>query len=118
MIDTDLPTAPGISTLTCGFAACLASVTEVPVTELADQAARSPWAMTTRRCAAICAAAGSPRASPGSAATPVPGWAGTTGWPCSLRVHGGERLLPMGAGHGEGGLWAGPQLMPAAPASA
>jgi hypothetical protein len=34
VIDTDLPTAPGVGALTRGFAACLASVTEVPVTEL------------------------------------------------------------------------------------
>ena len=34
MIDTDLPTAPGVSALTRGLAACLASVTEVPVAEL------------------------------------------------------------------------------------
>ena len=34
MIDTELPTAPSGSPLTRGFAACLASVTEVPVTEL------------------------------------------------------------------------------------
>ena len=34
MIDTDLPTAPATSPLARGFAACLASVTEVPVTEL------------------------------------------------------------------------------------
>lgn len=33
MIDTELPSAP-VSALTRGFAACLASVTEVPVTEL------------------------------------------------------------------------------------
>ncbi len=34
MDDTDLPTAPGVSALTRGLAACLASVTEVPVAEL------------------------------------------------------------------------------------
>ncbi len=34
MIDTELPSAPPASALTRGFAACLASVTEVPVTEL------------------------------------------------------------------------------------
>ncbi|HYX95269.1 MAG TPA: MOSC domain-containing protein [Geodermatophilus sp.] len=34
MIDTDLPTAPGVGALTRGLAACLASVTEVPVGEL------------------------------------------------------------------------------------
>jgi MOSC domain-containing protein YiiM len=34
VIDTDLPTASGVSALTRGFAACLASVTEVPVVEL------------------------------------------------------------------------------------
>ena len=34
MIDVDLPTAPSTSPLARGFAACLASVTEVPVTEL------------------------------------------------------------------------------------
>jgi MOSC domain-containing protein YiiM len=34
VIDTDLPTAPEVGALTRGFAACLASVTEVPVTEL------------------------------------------------------------------------------------
>jgi hypothetical protein len=33
VIDTDLPTAPNASALTRGFAACLASVTEVPITE-------------------------------------------------------------------------------------
>lgn len=34
MIDTELPTAPNASALARGFAACLASVTEVPLTEL------------------------------------------------------------------------------------
>jgi hypothetical protein len=34
VIDTDLPTAPSAGALIRGFAACLASVTEVPVTEL------------------------------------------------------------------------------------
>jgi hypothetical protein len=34
LIDTELPTAPSAGALTRGFAACLASVTEVPVTEL------------------------------------------------------------------------------------
>ena len=34
MIDTELPPAPPASVLNRGFAACLASVTEVPVTEL------------------------------------------------------------------------------------
>jgi hypothetical protein len=34
VIDTELPSAPPASALTRGFAACLASVTEVPVTEL------------------------------------------------------------------------------------
>ena len=34
MIDTELPTAPSAGALTRGFAACLASVLEVPVTEL------------------------------------------------------------------------------------
>jgi hypothetical protein len=34
VIDTDLPTAPRVSALNRGFAACLASVTEVPVSEL------------------------------------------------------------------------------------
>jgi hypothetical protein len=34
VIDTELPTAPSVDVLTRGFAACLASVTEVPVTEL------------------------------------------------------------------------------------
>ena len=34
MIDTELPTAPSASPLARGFAACLASVTEVPVPEL------------------------------------------------------------------------------------
>ena len=34
MIDTELPSAPPASALTRGFAACLASVTEVPVAEL------------------------------------------------------------------------------------
>jgi MOSC domain-containing protein YiiM len=34
VIDTDLPTAPDVSALTRGLAACLASVTEVPVAEL------------------------------------------------------------------------------------
>ncbi len=34
MIDTELPSAPPVSALTRGFAACLASVTEVPVTEM------------------------------------------------------------------------------------
>jgi hypothetical protein len=34
VIDTELPNAPSAGALTRGFAACLASVTEVPVTEL------------------------------------------------------------------------------------
>lgn len=34
MIDTELPTTPSASALTRGFAACLVSVTEVPVAEL------------------------------------------------------------------------------------
>ena len=34
MIDTELPTTPSASPLARGFAACLASVAEVPVTEL------------------------------------------------------------------------------------
>jgi hypothetical protein len=34
VIDTELPTAPGAGALTRGLAACLASITEVPVTEL------------------------------------------------------------------------------------
>ena len=34
MIDTELPTTPSASPLARGFAACLASVVEVPVTEL------------------------------------------------------------------------------------
>ena len=34
MIDTDLPAAPGVGALNRGFAACLASVAEVPVADL------------------------------------------------------------------------------------
>jgi hypothetical protein len=34
VIDTELPDAPGVSAVTRGFAACLASVAEVPVAEL------------------------------------------------------------------------------------
>ncbi|GAB3300560.1 hypothetical protein GCM10027451_02920 [Geodermatophilus aquaeductus] len=34
MIDTEVPTSPSVSPLARGFAACLASVTEVPVAEL------------------------------------------------------------------------------------
>ncbi len=34
MIDVELPSGPAASALTRGFAACLASVTEVPVTDL------------------------------------------------------------------------------------
>ena len=34
MIDTELPTSPSASPLARAFAACLASVTEVPVTEM------------------------------------------------------------------------------------
>jgi hypothetical protein len=34
VIDVELPAAPGVGALTRGFAACLASVTEVPVAEL------------------------------------------------------------------------------------
>ena len=34
MIDVELPPGPAAGALTRGFAACLASVTEVPVTEL------------------------------------------------------------------------------------
>lgn len=45
MIDTDLPTDPSASPLARGFAACLASVTEVPVAELPLPAADLPEAL-------------------------------------------------------------------------
>ena len=45
MIDTDLPTAPSAGALTRGFAACLASVTEVPVTQLPLPAGDLPQAL-------------------------------------------------------------------------
>ena len=45
MIDTELPTAPSASALTRGFAACLASVTEVPVGELPLPAGDLPQAL-------------------------------------------------------------------------
>jgi len=45
VIDTDLPTAPTASALARGFAACLASVTEVPVTELPLPAGDLPQAV-------------------------------------------------------------------------
>jgi hypothetical protein len=50
VIDVELPSAPGIDSVTAGFAACLASVTETPVAELplADSLPRAlgawrPW---------------------------------------------------------------------------
>ncbi|MGY2082661.1 MOSC domain-containing protein [Blastococcus sp. SYSU DS0539] len=45
MIDTDLPTAPATIPLARGFAACLASVTEVPVTDLPLPAGDLPQAL-------------------------------------------------------------------------
>jgi hypothetical protein len=45
VIDTELPIAPSASALTRGFAACLASVTEVPVTELPLPAGDLPEAL-------------------------------------------------------------------------
>ena len=45
MIDTDLPTAPSTSALARGFAACLASATEVPVAELPLPAGDLPQAL-------------------------------------------------------------------------
>ena len=45
MIDTELPTAPSAGALTRGFAACLASVTEVPVGELPLPAGDLPQAL-------------------------------------------------------------------------
>ncbi|MGK5111664.1 MOSC domain-containing protein [Geodermatophilus sp. CPCC 205506] len=45
MIDADLPTAPSTSPLACGFAACLASVTEVPVADLPLPAGDLPQAL-------------------------------------------------------------------------
>jgi hypothetical protein len=45
VIDAELPTAPSASALTRGFAACLASVTEVPVTELPLPAGDLPQAL-------------------------------------------------------------------------
>ena len=45
MIDTELPTAPSAGALTRGFAACLASVTEVSVTELPLPAGDLPQAL-------------------------------------------------------------------------
>jgi hypothetical protein len=45
VIDTELPTAPSVGALTRGFAACLASVTEVPVTELPLPAGDLPEAL-------------------------------------------------------------------------
>jgi hypothetical protein len=49
VIDTDLPTAPGVGALTRGFAACLASVTEVPVGELPLPAGDLPVAVAAWR---------------------------------------------------------------------
>jgi Aldehyde dehydrogenase family len=45
VIDTDLPAGPSASPLTRGFAACLASVTEVAVTELPLPAGDLPQAL-------------------------------------------------------------------------
>jgi hypothetical protein len=45
VIDTELPTAPSAGALTSGFAACLASVTEVPVTQLPLPAGDLPQAL-------------------------------------------------------------------------
>ena len=45
MIDTELPTAPSAGALTRGFAACLASVTELPVTEVPLPAGDLPQAL-------------------------------------------------------------------------
>jgi hypothetical protein len=45
VIDTDLPTAPSTSALARGFAACLASATEVPVAELPLPAGDLPQAL-------------------------------------------------------------------------
>jgi hypothetical protein len=45
VIDTELPTAPSAGALTRGFAACLASVTEVPVTQLPLPAGDLPQAL-------------------------------------------------------------------------
>ena len=45
MIDAELPTSSSASALTRGFAACLASVTEVPVTELPLPAGDLPQAL-------------------------------------------------------------------------
>jgi hypothetical protein len=45
VIDTELPAAPSASALTRGFAACLASVTEVPITELPLPAGDLPLAL-------------------------------------------------------------------------
>jgi MOSC domain-containing protein len=45
VIDTDLPTAPPASPLARGFAACLASVTEVPVADLPLPAGDLPQAL-------------------------------------------------------------------------
>ena len=45
MIDTELPTTPSASPLARGFAACLASVAEVPVTELPLPAGDLPQAL-------------------------------------------------------------------------
>ncbi|WP_369132134.1 MOSC domain-containing protein [Modestobacter sp. I12A-02662] len=45
MIDTDLPTAPSTSPLARGFAACLASVIEVPVADLPLPAGDLPQAL-------------------------------------------------------------------------
>ena len=56
MIDVELPRGPAAAALVRGFAACLASVTEVPVTELPlpDAAgARTGLAVTVGTCLAL-----------------------------------------------------------------
>ena len=49
MIDTDLPTAPSTSPLARGFAACLASVIEVPVADLPLPAGDLPQGLSAWR---------------------------------------------------------------------
>jgi hypothetical protein len=49
VIDTELPTAPSAGALTRGFAACLASVTELPVTEVPLPAGNLPQALGSWR---------------------------------------------------------------------
>ena len=84
MIDVDLPPGPAGSALVSGFAACLASVTEVPVDELPDAPPELPPALGAWRT--WLAARGSglvPIADPGR--FQWPGW-----WIAVVRAAGDE----------------------------